>query len=239
MSPDWIAAPEAVPYADLSDPQTLNLYGYVGNNPMSRIDPNGHECFADGSCNYLRNPLPNTTSWGGVVANATSNTVSDLLMLDSVAHNSQTLGDSSRPTLDRVEAGGKLAGITLINTVGGEIFGKALSRVLETSTQLAARLGAAGEAAAGFARNTERIASATGSADYRVPDILNHDLGIVGEVKNVSKQGLTAQLKDGIAYAKANNYNYVLVVDTSTKISKPLQKEIDSGSVELFRTKMR
>jgi RHS repeat-associated protein len=27
-----------------SDPQSLNLYGYVSNNPLSRIDPDGHDC---------------------------------------------------------------------------------------------------------------------------------------------------------------------------------------------------
>lgn len=31
-----------MPYADLSDPQTLNLYGYVRNNPLSKDDPTGH-----------------------------------------------------------------------------------------------------------------------------------------------------------------------------------------------------
>ena len=43
MSPDWAAKPEAVPYSDLSDPQSLNLYGYVRNNPLSRADADGHE----------------------------------------------------------------------------------------------------------------------------------------------------------------------------------------------------
>jgi RHS repeat-associated protein len=41
-SPDWSAKPQPVPYADLSDPQTLNLYGYVRNNPLARTDPDGH-----------------------------------------------------------------------------------------------------------------------------------------------------------------------------------------------------
>ena len=27
----------------LEDPQTLNLYSYVGNNPLSRTDPSGHD----------------------------------------------------------------------------------------------------------------------------------------------------------------------------------------------------
>jgi RHS repeat-associated protein len=41
-TPDWSARPEAVPYADLTDPQTLNLYGYVRNNPLNKIDADGH-----------------------------------------------------------------------------------------------------------------------------------------------------------------------------------------------------
>jgi hypothetical protein len=43
MTPDWAKTPEGVPYADLSNPQSLNLYEYVGNNPLSRFDPDGHD----------------------------------------------------------------------------------------------------------------------------------------------------------------------------------------------------
>jgi len=42
MSPDWSPGAVAVPYAKLSDPQSLNLYAYVGNNPFSGVDPDGH-----------------------------------------------------------------------------------------------------------------------------------------------------------------------------------------------------
>ena len=42
MSPDWSAKEEPVPYAKLDDPQTLNLYQYVGNNPLSKADKDGH-----------------------------------------------------------------------------------------------------------------------------------------------------------------------------------------------------
>ncbi|HEX4019860.1 MAG TPA: RHS repeat-associated core domain-containing protein [Acidobacteriaceae bacterium] len=46
LSPDWSDDPDPVPYADLSDPQTLNLYGYAHNNPLTLRDPDGHhqEC---------------------------------------------------------------------------------------------------------------------------------------------------------------------------------------------------
>ena len=37
---------EPVPYAKLSDPQSLNLYAYVGNNPLIHVDADGHECIS-------------------------------------------------------------------------------------------------------------------------------------------------------------------------------------------------
>jgi RHS repeat-associated protein len=45
MSPDWDSKPQAVPYADLADPQSLNLYSYVLNHPLNSIDLNGHDWF--------------------------------------------------------------------------------------------------------------------------------------------------------------------------------------------------
>jgi RHS repeat-associated protein len=42
MSPDWSVKVEPVPYSKLDDPQTLNLYAYVTNNPLTRRDLDGH-----------------------------------------------------------------------------------------------------------------------------------------------------------------------------------------------------
>jgi RHS repeat-associated protein len=42
MSPDWSAKAQPVPYAKLDDPQTLNLYGYLRNNPVGGVDADGH-----------------------------------------------------------------------------------------------------------------------------------------------------------------------------------------------------
>jgi RHS repeat-associated protein len=43
LTPDWSASPEPIPYEKPGLPQTLNLYSYVGNNPITGIDPDGHD----------------------------------------------------------------------------------------------------------------------------------------------------------------------------------------------------
>lgn len=43
MSPD----PSGLYYADPSNPQSLNLYSYVQNNPLTSVDPNGLRCVWD------------------------------------------------------------------------------------------------------------------------------------------------------------------------------------------------
>ncbi|MDR3414518.1 MAG: RHS repeat-associated core domain-containing protein, partial [Formivibrio sp.] len=42
MSPDWSAKIMPVPYATMGDPQSLNLYAYVRNNPLTGVDADGH-----------------------------------------------------------------------------------------------------------------------------------------------------------------------------------------------------
>jgi len=44
LTPDWSATPVAIPYAVMGNPQTLNLYSYVENNPITGTDPDGHCC---------------------------------------------------------------------------------------------------------------------------------------------------------------------------------------------------
>jgi RHS repeat-associated protein len=41
-------SPDNPKFSERADPQSWNLYGYVGNNPLPRIDPLGHNWFFDG-----------------------------------------------------------------------------------------------------------------------------------------------------------------------------------------------
>jgi RHS repeat-associated protein len=58
LSPDWSAKEEPVPYAKMDDPQSLNLYVYVLNNPMTGIDKDGHECGGPGQAACRAKPEP-------------------------------------------------------------------------------------------------------------------------------------------------------------------------------------
>src|SRR5690348_4586152 len=42
ITPDWAAKAVDVPYAEFSDPQSLNLYSYVRNVPTVKMDVDGH-----------------------------------------------------------------------------------------------------------------------------------------------------------------------------------------------------
>jgi RHS repeat-associated protein len=42
LSPDWSAKEDPVPYARLDNPQSLNLYVYVLDNPTTSLDIDGH-----------------------------------------------------------------------------------------------------------------------------------------------------------------------------------------------------
>jgi len=44
LSADWSAIPVPVPYANLTNPQTLNLYSMVSDDPESFADLDGHVC---------------------------------------------------------------------------------------------------------------------------------------------------------------------------------------------------
>ncbi len=79
LIPDWAAKLEGsdpVPYAKLDNPQSLNLYAYVLNNPFSHVDADGHQ-----------NGQPNTCAKG------------DQPCIDK-AHAQQQNGDPTLPTAE-------------------------------------------------------------------------------------------------------------------------------------------
>jgi RHS repeat-associated protein len=70
LSADWSSVPAPVPYANLTNPQTLNLYAIVSDNPESYADLDGHEQQkgSSGQCGDA------TSGCGGSDQNAAANT---------------------------------------------------------------------------------------------------------------------------------------------------------------------
>lgn len=90
-----------------------------------------------------------------------------------------------------------------------------------------------GEIASGINKNTEHIESINGTAKYRIPDGLDKDNKILSEVKNVKKQSYTKQIKDFVDYSKKYDYQFELYVRKSTKLTGPLQEQVNLGNIIL------
>jgi hypothetical protein len=97
LSPDWSAKVMPVPYAKLDNPQSLNLYAYVMNNPMTRFDADGHD-FWDKVLNTMqgkgwvdtqRAPLATPSSAPGLTGAAKKDFLSGL---DSMKVGNKTVG---------------------------------------------------------------------------------------------------------------------------------------------------
>jgi hypothetical protein len=89
-------------------------------------------------------------------------------------------------------------------------------------TALARDLGRKGEDAAGIDPAAKvRIPSSSGTARYRIPD--NITKTVLTEVKNVANLRATAQIRDFMYHAVANNQRFDLIVRSDTVLSSGLQ----------------
>jgi hypothetical protein len=112
--------------------------------------------------------------------------------------------------------------------------GAAVEQVLVSNVKSVAKMeavrevGKAGEAAAGIVgKKTGVFSPLTGK--MRFPDQITKT--VLTEVKNVVRQGWTAQLKDYSAIAKSLGVDFELLVRESTILSKPLKAAEDAGKV--------
>jgi RHS repeat-associated protein len=61
MGPDWSTTPVPIPFANITNPQSLNLYAYVLNNPLSKLDSDGH-VVVDKGVTYVYYPVTGATA---------------------------------------------------------------------------------------------------------------------------------------------------------------------------------
>ena len=96
--------------------------------------------------------------------------------------------------------------------------------------RLNAEAGRAAEEAVGIPANVPKPSiRIPGSGKRRFPDRLTEKT--LEEVKNVQYLALTQQIRDYLAYAKANQLTFILHVHPETEYSGPLQQLVDSGQI--------
>ncbi len=214
LSPDLVGGkPE--------DPQTWNRYAYARDNPLKFVDPDGREFGYPGQQTELNRVLAAQALARG----------SEICIECNAGHEAIPLESLGQP----LSPEGALGTASLLASFGVSGLFRAGGGALARSAGGAGpvRLGQIGEEIAGVAGAKVRIPSLTGTAQFRVPDALTQSTLI--EVKNAARVGLTSQIRDFVRFSEATNRNFVLVVRSGARISRPLQRLIDEGRIILRR----
>lgn len=101
---------------------------------------------------------------------------------------------------------------------------------VQRGLQRARQLGAEGERrvgeALGLVKNTTRQVAG------RIPDFIDDVSSTLVEVKNVSRQAFTQQLRDMLGAAEEAGQRFILYTREGTRLSRPLEQAIEQGRIE-------
>ena len=239
-----------------NEPQTCNAYIYGVGDPVNTLDPTGliwirrpvqvtrtvdiaggSDIFIDISYDYVwvEDPDENTREvmrGGGLEARLEAdrrrgdNRAYERLVRPLLTPNVR------RPTtqLDLL-FGGYLIGVALLGIGGALGLGLGANATFTAPTaQVWGKIQEI-EILRGLAGQQTIIPSLTGTAVYRIADLVNQTIG-VAEVKWVEYLSNIAQIRDGLSFAEAAGVEYYLITRLSTQLSGPLLELVESGRVD-------
>ena len=202
---------------------SYNAFAYCENNPVNMTDPNG--LIAMSTCVII-----------GIVAGAVIGGSVGYALASKNGYTVKNGWKFWQYICGGIIIGGVAGGI--LGYVGGAYFGasgiKAGSLASKIKMSKIRKLGKVGEKLSKIKKNTQRIESINKTAKYRIPDILDKKLKIIGDVKYVKKLSYTKQLKDYVAYAEKYGYTVQLFLKPDTILTKPLKAAVDAGKIVIY-----
>ena len=205
MSPDWAAKATPVPYAKLDNPQSLNLYSYVLNNPLSKTDPDGH-CLEDFCILEGAAVVAFVESPAGQEAEQEAEQVAERFAGPIEAGLSRA---SSWAGAQLARAGNALEAKAQEFTEGV----KNTQRILQGE----------GEATGAKYRVPDLL--------VKVGDKIK----AIGEVKDTAKLGTSNQLSDLMGAAKDSGAKFSLYLGEKTQLTKPLATQLYNSGAAVYR----
>ncbi len=234
MTPDWDAKPTAVPYASFGDPQTLNLYSYVENGPLNRVDADGHDgqqvpngstqvplcagSSTEGCTSGTTNVPANLANSQGLDANIYQNeaqvTVENQQAASASGNNmaQQQSGDPTLPTAVDPPPAPLLDRLLLPQSPG-----EAINLAIMVGTD---GLGEIAEAGAALSRVTE-LASALGKTkDFVTLAVTETEEGtkVISSSENALRPAVSSLLKEGEVAAKGAGHAEVTGVNAAKQM---------------------
>jgi len=217
---------------DKGNPQGLDRYAYVANNPVKHEDASGH-CWGIASgirglpsygttCNNLDMALTIVQSdqaSPGERVGAAAYIAAEGLAHGALAAGAGMLACSAvAPCAAAVETA---LGIGTAVCRDGDCTNEA--RFAQQATQqtipsVVQSMGQNGEILAGIVKNTQRIPSVLDPSRYRIPDQLLRSQRLISEVKNVANLSFTRQIRDYMAYAQQEGCTFELFVRETTRL---------------------
>ena len=136
--PDWSVLPEAVPYGKVDDPQSLNLYMYVRDNPLSGFDPDGHNFFtefAQGLADSTYRPIVQIVEHPVATAQGIGEAIEHPIATG------KAIGSAVVSTVETAAHGDGRGIGQIVGTVGMAVAGGAIARGVGVAGELAAEAG--------------------------------------------------------------------------------------------------
>jgi len=226
----WIQSDSYVP--DKGNPQGLDRYAYVANNPLKYEDSSGH-------CWGIASGIRGLPTYGTTCNNLD---MALTIVQSDQASPGERIGAGAYIAAEGLTHGALVAGTAMLacSTVApcaaavetalgigtavcrdGDCTNEA--RFAQQATQqnipsVVQSMGQNGEILAGIVKNTQRIPSVLDPSRYRIPDQLLRSQRLISEVKNVANLSFTRQIRDYMAYAQQEGCTFELFVRETTRL---------------------